>query len=436
MKRIVPILFCVAVAMAAGRADAGLDDVVYEAIENDLGPPTSALLMKRLGVWEDADISPDLDVLFGKINRQSKNRRGKRLGVLRGGGVNAVAVPGGDVFIMGGLAVLLRNEDQYACIVGHEVAHLERRHSAKAVLTAIGLDAINQSLYSRNEQERERLAGQFVSLLFERGFSRKDEYEADELGLKYAAAAGYDPRQCLAAMEIIEKIEGGGRRTSLLATHPPTRDRIERMRKLIGEMGEAYAAAPVEPPPWGFCLAADPEAIRQSGYNSYMEGDYEAALTSYRKSSEMKVDNFTDMRYIAASSLALGDFREAKKQVKVIVASFAPRTAAEEIYYAGFEKLLERMEEAGAIPAAEPFAEAADRDAEAGREKEAGAGYFAALLVKPGETDWCYNLAVSLENLGEKDPALEYYRASRRFSTAPEEIKELDGIIEELSGKD
>lgn len=152
--------------------------------------------------------------------------------------VNAFALPGGQVFITEALFGKLRNEAELAGVLGHEIGHVIERHSAQQMAkgqlgqmltVAVGVGASGQDDGGRKAQMASLLASQMFTLRNSRG----DETEADEVGLKYMAEAGYDPQQMLEVMKILKEASGGGGQPEFLQTHPLPETRLEDIKEQI-----------------------------------------------------------------------------------------------------------------------------------------------------------------------------------------------------------
>jgi beta-barrel assembly-enhancing protease len=123
--------------------------------------------------------------------------------------INAFALPGGQVFITEGLLKHLKTEGQLAGVLGHEVGHVIERHSAqqlaKSQLTE-GLTGAAIASYDPDNPRSQQTAAVAAAIgkLVSMGYSRGDELQADERGVKLTAAAGYDPRAMIAVMEVLE----------------------------------------------------------------------------------------------------------------------------------------------------------------------------------------------------------------------------------------
>jgi predicted Zn-dependent protease len=153
--------------------------------------------------------------------------------------INAFALPGGKVFIAKGLAKRMTNEAQLAGVLGHEVGHVTARHTAErigqsqAMNIGIGLSGILLQGASPAVAEAGSMAINLGGTLVPLKFSRDQESEADDLGLRYMTRIGYDPAGLLQVMGILKEASKGQSQPEILATHPLPETRIERIRKAI-----------------------------------------------------------------------------------------------------------------------------------------------------------------------------------------------------------
>ena len=155
--------------------------------------------------------------------------------------VNAFALPGGQVFVTAGLFRRLQNEAQLAGVLGHESGHVVNRHAAEHLAkqqftqVLIGAAAVAGS----NDRSDGRQAAAIAALVGEVAnlkFSRQDELEADASGVRYMAAAGYDPRAMAQVMEILKKAGGRSPRPEFFSTHPDPGNRKERIEAEIAQV--------------------------------------------------------------------------------------------------------------------------------------------------------------------------------------------------------
>ena len=153
--------------------------------------------------------------------------------------INAFALPGGQVAITEGLVRKLDTEGQLAGVLAHEIGHVVGRHGAEHIakqqltegLTGAAVlatyDPSNPS--SRGSAAVAAMIGQLVTMRF----GRQDELESDELGVRFAAEAGYDPRSMIGLMKILEQSSEGGRPPEFFSTHPNPENRVARIEAAI-----------------------------------------------------------------------------------------------------------------------------------------------------------------------------------------------------------
>lgn len=155
--------------------------------------------------------------------------------------INAFALPGGQVFITAALLERLQTPGQLAGVLGHEIGHVVARHSAehlaKAQLTQGLSGAAAIAMYDPDNPNSQRNAaiamaiGQLVNLRF----GRQDELEADRLGVRFTAEAGYDPRAMIGVMDVLEQASQGRAPPEFFSTHPNPGNRRERIQAAIQE---------------------------------------------------------------------------------------------------------------------------------------------------------------------------------------------------------
>jgi len=148
--------------------------------------------------------------------------------------VNAAALPGGYVYVHRGLIEKVKSDDELACVMAHELGHIAARHQVKRLQAGLGYSllqalAIGTKVDPKVIQGAEVAAGQLFL-----AYSRQDELEADRLGVRYAARAGYDPKAMISFLKTLEELERkkpAGR--GYLRTHPYVADRIRVVREEI-----------------------------------------------------------------------------------------------------------------------------------------------------------------------------------------------------------
>ena len=146
--------------------------------------------------------------------------------------VNAFALPGGPVFITRGLLSKLSTEAELAGVLGHEVGHVVGRHTAaqiaksrlaQGLIGAAGVAGSDEYGHGQQTAQLAAFAAQMVQLKYGRG----DEIQADTLGVRFMAEAGYDPRALIQVMRVLSESSGPSRGPEFLSTHPDPGNRSQ-----------------------------------------------------------------------------------------------------------------------------------------------------------------------------------------------------------------
>lgn len=143
--------------------------------------------------------------------------------------INAFAAPGGPVMITKALAEMLTSDAELAFVLGHETGHIAAQHGRKAINRAMIAQGL-VTLVAGNASQATQLGINVTYSLFESGYSRDQEYEADRYGVTLMSKAGYNAE---GAVKALAKL--GMDRTSginkYFASHPDTPDRVDRVAK-------------------------------------------------------------------------------------------------------------------------------------------------------------------------------------------------------------
>lgn len=184
---------------------------------------------------------PDLDFTFTLLDSEV---------------VNAFALPGGYVYVTRGLLALADNEAELAGVMAHEIGHVTARHSAqrysRGVVAQGGvvIGSVLAGIFGGGAAaDLAQQAGSVGAQAYLAGYSRDQEFQADELGVRYLARAGYDPRAMSSFLETLARNDALARHLagkddadteSWFASHPRTPDRIQRAAaRAAGETAQA-----------------------------------------------------------------------------------------------------------------------------------------------------------------------------------------------------
>jgi predicted Zn-dependent protease len=168
-----------------------------------------------------------------------------KFGVLEAPQVNAFAVPGGTIFITRGLLEKMGSEAELAGVLGHEIAHVLRKHHLKAIqkgaLASLSGDVAGAALTNVNSEARHKLVS-FGTEMYSRGLDKGDELEADRLGVVIAARAGYDAYGLPAVLQTLQGMNASDSAVALMfKTHPAPGERLEQLGKRMQPTLDAYA---------------------------------------------------------------------------------------------------------------------------------------------------------------------------------------------------
>lgn len=159
--------------------------------------------------------------------------------------VNAMAAPGGYVYITRGLLALMNDEAEAGGVLGHEIGHIVARHTAQrysqGVLASLGVGA---AAILTGSQELAKVANTGSQLVLS-SYSRSHEFESDAIGLRYLQRMGYDPygsARMLTSLErnadLRKRVAGAGAGSStndFFASHPRDEDRIKLAKQLADQ---------------------------------------------------------------------------------------------------------------------------------------------------------------------------------------------------------
>jgi len=221
------------------RQEIALGKQAYNQIlkeEEDSGDHETTALVKQIGLrLAKVSAMPNLNWEFHLIKSEQQN---------------AFALPGGKVAIYTGLLPVAMNEAGLATVMSHEIAHVIARHGAQRmtrqlILTA-GLMATSISL-NNSKQKKMIMAALGVGIVYglTLPFSRTNEAEADQIGLRYMARAGYNPNEAIRFWKRFANVKGGKEVPEFLSTHPADKTRIALINRYLTRAKIDYNALKV-----------------------------------------------------------------------------------------------------------------------------------------------------------------------------------------------
>ena len=241
--------------------------------------------------------------------------------------INAFALPGGHVFIGGGLMALMDSEDELASVLGHEVEHIDHYHCQERVQTQAALQKVP--------------LGELVAIpveVFEVGYSKTQELEADREGTRLAVKARYSPLGAVRMFQTFDRIfsersrraQSPGEELSQLAmgtlegyfrSHPPDAERIAQIQSMISS--EHWENLVTEQP-----LAVAYVYLTQRAARALNARNYAAAEAAATRSLSLHPDQLDALTTLTSAEFALTEFPAALANYREILLKSSPNAAA------------------------------------------------------------------------------------------------------------
>jgi predicted Zn-dependent protease len=218
------------------------DLLVPPELERELGDAAFREILAEIPVARDAGVQRRVAAVGRRVvEAASASPTSWEFVVLARDEANAFALPGGRVGVFTGMLGVAANEAQLATVLGHEVGHVLARHAAQRILADHALRLVLRAVAGLLEHSEVPIPPELVVTLgagladlgLIRPFSRRQELEADRLGVGLMAAAGYDPAQSIAFWERMTRLGAGQAPPAFLSTHPSSAARIEQLRMLV-----------------------------------------------------------------------------------------------------------------------------------------------------------------------------------------------------------
>jgi predicted Zn-dependent protease len=241
---------CTAARLATPEGETELGEDAAVVVERQIGlvqsPPETARYVKAIGarLVKDSSVRTDITYRFEIVDMPEPN---------------AFALPGGFVYVSRGLLALLNSEDELASVIGHEIGHVAAHHHLRhamietpliPVRLAAGIGGLVTGIVSPGLGQIVSGVGSAPGSLTLATHSRAQEDEADEIGQKLVADAGWDPGAMATVMDALSReAQLAGRdpnRQSFLDTHPTTPARSKRTLERASTLQRADIA-PIAP---------------------------------------------------------------------------------------------------------------------------------------------------------------------------------------------
>ncbi len=229
-------------------------NLVSEQQEIAMGQEGNVEVLREYGLYNE---KPELNQLVDRIGRKvaavsDRPNLQWHFAILDSPIVNAMALPGGYVYVTRGIMEHLNSEDELAGVIAHEISHVAARHSARSMsqqqLAQIGMVVGSIAAGPAASQAYGSLVQLGAGLLFTR-YSRQQETQADLLGTAYMTEAGFNPKgaeNMLLALQRLENGKGGGLERYFI-DHPDPVKRVKDVRHEIAGLQERSATIGTQP---------------------------------------------------------------------------------------------------------------------------------------------------------------------------------------------
>jgi predicted Zn-dependent protease len=227
---------------------------ISDSEEYYIGRAVAARLLTTYPLYQNAQVTEYVNEVGQTVARKSScpnTFKGYHFAVLDTTEVNAFACPGGIIFVTRGLLQTCGNEDELAAVLAHEVAHVANKDGVNSISKARWTEVVT-TMGTEAAKQYGGVAGNLVTLfegsiddvfktIVVNGYSRSAEQAADRDAVPTLRNAGYNPGALATFLDKLmakEKGTGGG----IFKTHPPTADRLSKVKATAGEAAPSQKA--------------------------------------------------------------------------------------------------------------------------------------------------------------------------------------------------
>lgn len=210
--------------------------------EIEIGRECGAELEREYGLSADTAAIARVNAIGQKLVPQSERQLTYHFAVLDSDEINAVACPGGFIYMFEGMLDWVQSDDELAYVMGHEIGHVALEHGAQRIEALTPLIVAEEAakglpvpLDKAYKVTRADIAARIVLDISLNGWGRQNELDADEAGVIYSSRSGYHSKAALDVIDRFIQEEGdpGGVLERLLSTHPPAKDCRARVEDTI-----------------------------------------------------------------------------------------------------------------------------------------------------------------------------------------------------------
>lgn len=232
IRFIMGLICCLCMFAGIRPAEAGL---ISRDQEIEMGRATAQQLEAKYGVVQDPYLQERVNTIGQRLAKVcGRNDIEFSFKVLNSSEVNALACPGGFIYVFRGLIDYMPSDTELAGVLGHEVGHVAKKHTVHAIEKQMLTSLI---LIAATKGQGFGLVSAAQQALFA-GYSRTDERGADKEGVNNSIKAGYNPYSMLITVSKLNDLaeQGGGANYGLFSSHPEPEERIKRVKKQLSKL--------------------------------------------------------------------------------------------------------------------------------------------------------------------------------------------------------
>lgn len=188
------------------------------------------------GLWQNEAVEKYLATVGAAVAQTSDRPEiPYYFGILNTDEPNAFACPGGYIFVSRGLLKMVQNEAQLGGILGHEIAHVAKKHALEALRKSkllSGVSEVTLSALDKDPKMFDQVVKATTNLILENGLGQAKELESDAVGTDYALRVGYNPTGLKIFLGLLQGVEGKTKST-LYRTHPSAGSRILKLSTVL-----------------------------------------------------------------------------------------------------------------------------------------------------------------------------------------------------------
>ena len=290
--------------------------------------------------------NPEVERYVDRIGRRILAATGPqsydyRFFVVEDAQLNAFAVPGGSIYVYTGMIERAKSTDELAGVIGHEITHIKGHHMARSsgpdAISILSLLSMVALARTGSGAQAAGMVGQAVAATRQLAYSRQLEMEADTLGTRYMAAAGYNPKGTIAFLKTLdqERALNPIDVPAYILSHPITQERVANAELVVKSLGSTQAR-PDDPEALKKVQIAirmdrpnreevvkeyeklvqkspqNPELLYLLGYSEQIQGELAQARKNYEKSRELRPENSGLQRDLGRLYGDIGEFTAAR----------------------------------------------------------------------------------------------------------------------------